>query len=155
MYKRQGKIKAGQTSDTFGYTNDLLPTFCDAAGVEVPGDLPIDGKSLLPHMKGGPALNVEARGTVFWKLKLYKKMQRHYPKPKPYATEIAKRGQWKLLALNGNPVELFDVESDPNEQRNVLEDHPEMVASLKAELAEWLDAPRMTSADVRVQSSGK
>lgn len=142
-----GQIKAGQTSDTFGHTNDLLPTFCEAAEVELPRDL--DGQSLLPQMKGRPALSVEARGTVFWQLKLYKKIQRHYPKPKPYATEIAKRGQWKMLALNGDPVELFDVESDPNEKQNVLEDHPEIVASLKAELAEWLNAPRISKTGVR------
>lgn len=46
------------------------------------------------------------------------------------------RGKWKLLALNGKPVELFDVESDPNEQTNVLEDHPDLVASLTAQLNE-------------------
>ena len=52
-------IPAGQTSDAFGHTNDLLPTFCEAAGVELPSELPIDGLSLLPHMKGERAPSVE------------------------------------------------------------------------------------------------
>ncbi len=135
-------IPAGQTSDAFGHTNDLLPTICEAAGVELSSDLPIDGLSLLPHMKGKRPPSDEVRGTVFWQLNLYKKLQRHYPKPEPYATEVAMRGKWKLLALGGKPVELFDVEADPNEQRNAIADHPDLVASLTAQLCEWLNAPR-------------
>jgi len=135
-------IQGGRTTDAFGQTNDLLPTFCEAAGKEMPQDLPLDGLSLLPHMTGKPAPTVEERGTVFWQLDLYRNLQRHYPKPKPYATEVALRGQWKLLALNGDPVELFDIEADPNEQRNVLKNHPDLVATLTAELREWLNAPR-------------
>ncbi|QDT08284.1 sulfatase [Planctomycetes bacterium K23_9] len=137
-------IPAGQKSDPFGHTNDLLPTFCEAAGVVLPRELPLDGLSLLPHMKGESAPTADARGTVFWQLNLYKSLQRHYPKPKPYATEVAMRGKWKLLALKGEPVELFDIESDPNEQKNVIDDHPDLVASLSAELNEWLNAPRTT-----------
>ena len=82
-------IPADQTSEAFGHTNDLLPTFCDAAGVELPSELSIDGLSLLPHLKGEAPPSDEARGTVFWQLDLYRSIQRHYPKPKPYATEVA------------------------------------------------------------------
>jgi len=138
-------IQAGQTSAAFGHTNDLLPTFCEAAGVELPSELPIDGLSLLSHMKGGHPPSDEARGTVFWQLDLYRSIQRHYPKPKPYATEVTKRGKWKLLTLEGKPVELFDLEADPNEQNNVVDRHAELVAELTAELQEWLDAPRTTA----------
>lgn len=137
-------IPAGRASDAFGHTNDLLPTFCEAAGVDLTDELPIDGLSLLPHMKGERPPTDKARGTVFWQLDLYKKVQRHYPKPKPFATEVAMRGKWKLLALGGKPVELFDVDSDPNEQRNLIDDHTDLVASLTAQLNEWLAAPRTT-----------
>jgi N-acetylgalactosamine-6-sulfatase len=54
------------------------------------------------------------------------------------------RGKWKLLALDGKPVELFDVEADPNEKRNIMADHPDLVASLSAQLTQWLSAPRTT-----------
>jgi len=137
-------IPAGQTIAAFGHSNDLLPTFCEAAEVDLPADLSLDGHSLLPHMKGQPPLGVEERGTVFWQLDLYKNIQRHYPKPKPYATEVAMRGPWKLLALKGEPVELFNTEADPGEQQNVINEHPELVASLASELSEWLQAPRLS-----------
>ncbi|WP_237228594.1 sulfatase [Rubinisphaera sp. JC750] len=137
-----GVISAGQTTEAFGHTNDLLPTFCEAAGVDLPAELSLDGHSLLPHMQGGKPLSAKERGTVFWQLDLYKRIQRHYPKPEPYATEVALRGKWKLLALKGKPVELFNIEADPNEQQNLLEDYPRLVASLTSELNEWLNAPR-------------
>ena len=139
-----GKIPAGKTSDAFGHTNDLLPTFCEAAGLDLSKELNVDGLSLLPHLKGGSPPSDTDRGTVFWQLNLYKHMQRHYPKPEPYATEVAKQGKWKLLALDGKPVELFDVESDPNELQNVIDNHPDLVTSLTAELKDWLSAPRIS-----------
>ena len=136
-------IPAGVTSAGFGHTNDLLPTFCEAAAVKIPSDLAVDGLSLLPHLKGGAPPSAEERGTAFWQMDLFKNLQRHYPKPKPHATEVAKRGKWKLLALDGKPVELFDVEADPNEQNNVIADYPGLVASLSVEIREWLNAPRI------------
>lgn len=136
-------IPAGQVSDAFGHSSDLLPTFCEAAGVKLPSDLSLDGLSLLPHLKGARSPTDEERGAVFWQLDLFKAIQRHYPKPKPFATEVAMRGKWKLLALDGKAVELFDIKADPNEKQNVLNDHPELVASLTAELKEWLGAPRI------------
>lgn len=137
-------IPPGQTSQAFGHANDLLPSFCDAAGVDVPGALSLDGLSLLPHWKGGTPPNDEERGTVFWQLDLYKSLQRHTPKPKPFATEVVRRENWKLLTFKGKPVELFDVDTDPNEKHNVLAEHPDRVASLSAELSQWLNEPRTT-----------
>ena len=58
-------IPAGETSDAFCHTNDLLPTFCEAAGVVLPSELAIDGLSLLSHMKGNHPPSDQARGTVF------------------------------------------------------------------------------------------
>ena len=132
-------IPAGQTTDVFGHTNDLLPTFCEVAGLDLSDDLSLDGLSLFSHMEGVDSPGTDTRGTVFWQLDLYKKLQRHYPKPKPYATEVAMRGTWKLLALKGEPVELFDLKDDPNELKNVIDDYPDLVASLTEELGEWLN----------------
>lgn len=138
-------IPAGQKSNAFGHSNDLLPTLCEAAGVAVPDGLSLDGRSLLSHWEGGPAPTEEERGTVFWQLDLYKNIQRHYPKPKPYATEVVLKGKWKLLALEGEPVELFDILADPNEVTSVLDKHPDIAAGMKEELHEWLGEERIES----------
>jgi N-acetylgalactosamine-6-sulfatase len=138
-----GKISAGETTEAFGHSNDLLPTFCEAAGVELPADLPLDGISLLPHMTGEAPPSEEERGTVFWQLNLYNKMQRHAPKPRPFATEVAMRGKYKMLANKGKPVELFDLSNDPNEEENILDENTALVDSLTAELKSWLSEPRV------------
>ena len=139
MISWPARLPQGKVVETFGQHVDLLPTLSEAAGVTPPADWPLDGVSLLPHLMGGPA---PERGTVFWQLDLYKSLQRHYPKPEPYSTEIARRGQWKLLALDGKPTELFDLEADPLERKNLLNDRPDVVAELTAELREFLAAPR-------------
>ena len=141
-------IPPGRTSDAFGHTNDLLPTFCEAAGVELPNELPIDGLSLLRHMKGERPPSAEARGTVFWQLNLYKKIQRHYPKPEPFSSEAARRGRWKLLSRDGKPLELFDIEADPAETNNRLEDFPRIVDSLRKEIDQFLRQPRIDSGNL-------
>ena len=135
-----GRIKPGGTLDVLGHTNDLLPTCCAAAGASQPAQGQCDGLNLLPLLTG--RVDRLDRGTVFWRVKLYKHLQRHYPKPEPYATEVARRGRWKLLALEGEPVELVDVEADPGEQKNLLNSEPQIVQSLHRELTAWLAEPR-------------
>jgi N-acetylgalactosamine-6-sulfatase len=134
-----GQIPAGTTSNILGHTNDILPTFCAAAGVELPAETQIDGLSLLPILTGEKT--TRDRGTVFWQVDLYRHLQRHYPKPEPFATEVARRGRWKLLAMDGKPVELFDLESDPREETNLLEKQPSVAAELESELRGFLAAP--------------
>lgn len=135
-----GRIPTGTTSNVLGHTNDILPTFCAAAGVEVPTKTQVDGLNLLPVLTG--ERTTLSRGPIFWQLDLYRHLQRHYPKPKPFATEVARRGRWKLLALDGKPVELFDVESDPAETTNLLKKEAEIAAELESELRQFLAAPR-------------
>jgi len=137
-----GRIPAGTSSDTLGHTNDVLPTLCAAAGVTVPVSAKVDGVNLLPHMSDRK-MKVE-RGPVFWLIDLYKHLQRHYPKPKPYSTEIVRKGKWKLLALEGEPQELFDIEADPFEKNNLIIEHPEIVRDLTSKLKAWLAEPRLS-----------
>ncbi|MHC4123021.1 MAG: sulfatase family protein, partial [Planctomycetota bacterium] len=135
-----GYITAGTHSEELAHTNDILPTFCAAAKVKLPAKTEIDGINLLPHLtKNKP---IENRGTVFWQVDFYKTIQRFYPKPKPYATEVARRGKWKLLAKDGKPVALYDLNADPGEITNRLTEYPKIVKQLESELKEWLAAPR-------------
>lgn len=140
-----GRIRAGTETDTFGHSADLWPTFRAAAGITSPTPANLDGLNLLPHLTGGVAPTATERGTVFWQMQLYRSLQRHYLKPEPYATEVVRRGPWKLLALAGEPIELFDILADPNEQWNLLAEHPDVVKSLTTELRAWLAAPRTIS----------
>jgi arylsulfatase A len=139
MVSWPGHIPAGRTTQQFGHSTDILPTLCAAAGVVPPSD--VDGHNLLPHMTDGTVL--PDRGTVFWQIDLYKHLQRHYLKPEPYSKEIVRNGRWKLLCYDGQPKELFDIETDPLERYNLLKEHPRQSKKLNAELEAWLKEPRL------------
>jgi arylsulfatase A len=47
-----GTSPAGRTPDDLIDFTDMLPTLCDLAGAEVPGNLRMDGRSFLPQLKG-------------------------------------------------------------------------------------------------------
>ena len=140
-----GHIPAGSATSAFGHSADLLPTICAAAGIDLPATLPLDGRDILPELKFPAAAAAWTRGTVFWQMDLYRKLQRHSPKPMPFATEVVRFHQWKLLALDGEPVELFDILADPTENTNLLAQNPELVADLTSQLRAWLAAPRIAS----------
>ena len=134
-----GRIPAGTASETAAGTIDLLATICDAAGAELPPGLALDGISLLDHLTQGLPLR---QRDLFWQIDLYKHLQRHYPKPKPYATEVMMSGPWKLLSLNGEPVELFHIRNDPLERENLLETHRDRADAMAARVKAWLAEPR-------------
>ncbi|MCP4645081.1 MAG: sulfatase-like hydrolase/transferase [bacterium] len=133
------RIPAGTSSDDITSTIDLLPTFCEAAKVSVPDGLPIDGTSLLGLLSRNEPLPDRDR---FWQIDLYKGLQRHYPKPKPYATEVMVSGPWKLLTLKGKPVELFHIRKDFLESTNLIAELPDRAEAMAARVRAWLDEPR-------------
>ncbi len=147
-----GRIPAGGTSSAIGSSIDLLPTFCAAAGVPVPDGAPVDGVSLLGHWRENAA--VERAGPLFWQLDLYAKLQRHYPKPMPHATEVAMEGKWKLLCRGAEPLELFDLDADLAETANRLDTQPEIAARLARGVRAFLDAPR-DSSGIAKRNGGK
>ncbi|MDD4872986.1 MAG: hypothetical protein PHR77_20725, partial [Kiritimatiellae bacterium] len=47
-----GQSSDGQSFDDLVDSTDFLPTICEAAGVPVPAELKIDGRSFLPQVRG-------------------------------------------------------------------------------------------------------
>ena len=135
-----GRIPTGVSRNAPASTIDLLPTFCAAAGVGIPASARLDGIDLLPHLREGRS--IDDRGPLFWQIDLYRTMQRRTPKPQPYATEAVSRGNWKLLARDGTPLELFNLAEDVGESDNRLARHPEIAAELAGEIRTFLANPR-------------
>ncbi len=131
-----GTIPAGQVSDVTLSSMDLLPLFCDLAGVELPADRIIDGHSirevLLGQSDASPheflyyynGLNLQAVRKGKWKL--------HLPRTKadqPYWGQVSRKRS--LVELN-QPF-LVNLENDLGEQHNVAAENPELVATLLKE----------------------
>jgi arylsulfatase A-like enzyme len=133
------RIPAGRSSDVTATTTDLLPTICETAGVAIPAGVSVDGTSLLGHMVSGDPL---PERDLFWQVDLYKNLQRHYPKPRPYATEVMVSGPWKLLTLQGEAVELFQIRDDPYERNNLLAEQGARAEAMAARVRAWLAEPR-------------
>lgn len=143
IFHWKGVIPAGKTSTSFGHHCDLLPTLCDAVGIAPPREARLDGVSLWDCL--AKAKPCPARGPVFWQMDLMKQIQRRHPKPQPYATEVARTGSWKMLATDGRPLALFDLDADPTEQTSVLDKNPEVAGRLAKELRGFLTAERNRS----------
>lgn len=47
---------------------------------------------------------------------------------------------WKLLRGSDGSVELYNINSDPSESENVVDQEPELAQNLEQELDEWLDS---------------
>ena len=110
-----GKIPAGQSIDEVMTAMDLLPTFAKLAGGEVPSDRVIDGKdiwSVLTQQADSP------HETFF----VYRDND----------LKAVRCGKWKLhMEGNGGAAsELYDLESDIGEKRNVLAEYPEVAERL-------------------------
>jgi arylsulfatase A-like enzyme len=108
-----GKIKPGTTSEHISAFWDFLPTACDIAGVKKPDG--IDGISCLPSLTG--------RGTQRAHEYLYWEFHEG-----PGTKQAVRRGKWKgVRNLPSAPIELYDLETDIGEERDIAADYPEEV----------------------------
>jgi arylsulfatase A-like enzyme len=122
-----GKIPAGKRVAGFNQHKDLVPTLLQLAEIE--SGIDFDGRSLLPLVDGAiPSYESEFYITE--------------------CTWMRKHGwrtpQWKLIiALEPDfhfkpEVELYNLVEDPEENRNLAESEPEVVAQLKSRMDAWI-----------------
>jgi len=160
-----GKIPAGHVSRELAVTMDVFATVLHVAGITAPQDRVIDGRNLMPILtsadaksphqailgaQGGPVTSIRDGR---WKLHVL-------PAKDPFLGATKRGGQWTdprgpdgktILApleqpqpndypgvqtgVASAPMQLFDLVSDPAEQIDVAQNHPEVVARLK----KWFD----------------
>ncbi len=112
------KIKAGSTSDHISAFYDLMPTICDIAQADIPKQ--IDGISFLPTLL---AQEQPLHSFLYWEFPSYKGQQ------------AVRMGKWKAIRKNifeGNlTIELYDLEQDFLEQRDISAMHPKVVATME------------------------
>jgi len=151
-----GTVPAGTTCGEPAMTIDILPTVAELCGGKLP-EHKIDGKSILPLVKGEPDAKSPHEAYFMY-----------------YGKELqaVRMGKWKLhfphgyRTLDGRPggtggiptnysearidLALFDLESDIGETTNVAEQHPRIVARIKQLAA----AMRADLGDSRTKQEG-
>ena len=116
--KWPAKIAPGTIVETPVAHIDMMPTLIAAAGILPRTDIKIDGRNLLPLTTEEGADNWQ-RETLFWQ-------SGHY--------QVVRHGDWKLQ-VNQRPTDgqqkwLYNLESDPTEQTNLVASHPHIVEQL-------------------------
>jgi arylsulfatase A-like enzyme len=113
-----GHIPAGRVSDYAGYFADFLPTAAEVARLK--STPPADGISFLPALLG-QAEHQRQHEVLYWEF---------YERG---SAQAARSRNWKGVCRPfGGPMELYALQEDPAEQRDVAAAHPEVVARLRA-----------------------
>lgn len=121
-----GRLRPGVRLKPMRQLSDIAPTILEAAGIPVPSEM--DGQSLLGQLRGeeepsgyDEILSLEST----WQAKYCLRTRTH--------KFILSREQ----DLLGNPLrELYDLEADPGEECNLVDENTELAASMEAEIEE-------------------
>ena len=138
-----GKIKAGVDIDRLARHYDLFPTLAEIAGATVPPKLDLDGRSLIPLLEN-PKATWPDRKTFFhvgrWaKAGAPKPFGDGDPDPdhSKYKNFAVRNEKWRLVN-----DELYDIEQDPGQQKNVAAEYPAAVRELRTAFDAWWDEVR-------------
>jgi arylsulfatase A len=113
-------VKPSSTSSHIATGWDVLPTFCDLAGVKTPKNL--DGVSFAPTLRGEKKKQAK-RASVYWEF--------HEQGGK----QAIRKGKWKAVRLNvrkqpDGPIELYDLSNDIGETNNLADKHPDLIKEM-------------------------
>ncbi len=127
---------------------DLLPTFCEVAGVELSATYAPDGVSQVAALMGETGREVKRSQPLFWK------MNSAWParswQPDHWVSWAVVDQKWKLVANHDLSFsELYDLSQDALEKNNVAETNPEVRRQLLAKITDWQKTlPEKPSGDV-------
>ncbi len=126
-----GMKKSGAQCDAPVCTVDWYPTLLELASLEIPNNHTLDGISLVPAFQGEAKL---ARERLFW----------HFPcyVGKATPSSAIREGDFKLIQFfeNGGHVELYNLRTDPGEERDLAMLMPDKTAALSRRLADWQES---------------
>lgn len=123
-----GVTKASSVSNVPVIGADFYPTFLAANGLEQPQESMVDGVDITRVLRGDASA---PRSALYW----------HYPHYHPGGATpygAIRDGDWRLVEFfEDNHVELYQLNEDLGETRDLAKTHPEKAAELTQKLHDW------------------
>ncbi len=139
FWRWPGKLEAGRDVDTLTRHVDLYPTFLAIAGAKSPVEYELEGRSLLPLLQGDKAPWPD-RYTFFHAGRWAKagapgnwSKGDADPQASKYKNFAVRSERWRLVGTD----QLYDIDADPGESTNVIEQHPDVAAKMLAAYDTW------------------
>ena len=142
------RVQAGSSCAVPVMGIDFYPTFLEAAGLQTPAGKTLDGVSLMPLLTQTGAIKERP---LFWHFPVYLQSyagagdDSHDPLFRTRPGSAMRLGKWKLHEyFEDGRLELYDLDADIGERRNLAEEMPEKAEELHTMLKEWraeLDCP--------------
>jgi arylsulfatase A-like enzyme len=124
-----GVVRAGSISDKPVIGCDLYPTILEIAGARPTEQQIIDGRSIVPLLRNTGGWK---RESLFW----------HYPHYHPGGAtpySAVRHGDWKLVRFyEDNREELYNLQTDPEEKKNMAGSNAGKARELGRRLDAWL-----------------
>lgn len=109
-------------------STDIFPTALAAAGVPVPQGLQVDGRNVLPLLRGGPP---PERDALFWHYP-------HYGNQGGFPSGAVRMGDWKLIEnYEDGSVALYNLHNDIGEHRDRAAVEGDRVIAMRTRLHAW------------------
>ncbi|GEM_PF-1295544 len=125
IYWKDGEIHGGKDITELTAHIDVLPTLAELCGIAPPKNhLPLDGKNLVPLLK---------KEGKDWKERILFTDSQRRQVPKKWLKTAAMTNRWRLV----DNKELYDMQADPSQQNNVIDQFPTEVAKLRSAYEEW------------------
>jgi len=123
-----GVIRPGSLCRAPVTSPDFFPTLLEAAGLDPQPERHRDGVSILPLLRQAGSLD---REDIFWHYP-------HYGNQGGTPGSSIRSGHWKLIEfLEEGKLELYNLQEDISERRNLTDDMPDLAKELHARLAKW------------------
>ena len=111
-----GGLAAGRTVAELASYVDVMPTLLDLCAVAVPSGRSFHGESLVPLLRGVSGGH--------WAARTFVTDTQRVAHPLKWRLSCVTQGRWRLV----NRDELYDIEADPGQRRDVAAAHPTVCA---------------------------
>ena len=139
----KGNLRAPGDIHGLAQVQDLLPTLLELCGIQPPANADFDGMSLVPQLRGQAELPDRMMVIQFQRQLVIKKWDAcilwgpwrlmniydidPYEPDKELLKDIERRRKIYEVRLG-----LYNIDSDPRQDHNIIDEHPDVVAKMKA-----------------------